>query len=95
MVIRILNGKKNKLNVVYKVVAILVIIATSVALLVLFFASSTAIKIVESSIKSSKITENIKVALITDLHSCDYGDNQVEGLLRKALEPHEYLISLK
>ena len=47
---------------------------------VLFFAFRTDIKIAETTIKSNKVTEKLKFALITDLHSCDYGENQIDLL---------------
>lgn len=43
---------------------------------VLFSVFDIRLKTVVYSIKSSKITEEIKLALVTDLHSCYYGKNQ-------------------
>lgn len=37
---------------------------------------STRLKIKQYSIASKKVTGNIRIALITDLHSCYYGENQ-------------------
>lgn len=42
------------------------------------FAFRTDINVIEYSLKNQKISNNIKVAVVSDLHSCDYGDNQKE-----------------
>jgi len=47
---------------------------------VLFSAFDMRLKTVVYSLKSSKITEEIKLALVTDLHSCYYGENQIRLL---------------
>ena len=49
-------------------------------LIILFFAFRIDIKVVEINVQSDKVTESLKLALITDLHSCDYGENQSELL---------------
>ena len=43
---------------------------------VILFAFDTRLKTVAYTIKTPKITEEIKLALVTDLHSCHYGENQ-------------------
>ncbi len=43
---------------------------------ILLVAFDARLKIVTYTIKSSKITGEIKLALVTDLHSCYYGKNQ-------------------
>ena len=42
----------------------------------LFSAFDVRLKIVEYTITSDKITNPIRIALVTDLHSCKYGKNQ-------------------
>ena len=42
----------------------------------LFIAFDVRLKIVEYTITSDKITNPIRIALVTDLHSCKYGKNQ-------------------
>ena len=39
---------------------------------------NTDLHVVHYSVKSNKISRPVKIALITDLHSCDYGENQSE-----------------
>ncbi len=41
---------------------------------------SNELKITNYKVKSSKVNDNIKIAVIADLHSCSYGDNQLELL---------------
>ena len=43
---------------------------------ILAFAFSTRLKIVTYNVKSSEINSEIKLALVTDLHSCYYGEKQ-------------------
>ncbi len=43
---------------------------------ILAFAFNTKLKTVTYNIKSSEINSKIKLALVTDLHSCYYGENQ-------------------
>lgn len=44
----------------------------------LLLGMSSHIKVVEYDIQSSKVDEPVKMVLITDLHSCNYGENQIE-----------------
>lgn len=55
---------------------IFIIIFLSIVILVLPFAFNTRLNIVNYNVKSDKISGEIKLALITDLHSCLYGENQ-------------------
>lgn len=54
------------------------IIAVVSALLV--FVTDSRLKIVHYSIKSDEVSNEIKLALITDLHNCGYGKNQQQLL---------------
>ena len=63
--------KKNKF-----MVGIPIIISLQVILLV--FALNTSLSIRYLTIKSDKIDGQIKLVLVTDLHSCQYGNGQVE-----------------
>ncbi len=55
------------------------IILTITSLFVFFFfAFSSKLKIVNYEIKNNKIKSNIKIVLLTDLHSCKYGEKQKE-----------------
>ena len=53
-------------------------IALFLALLILFLGVGldNRLKVVHYVIESSKISKQIRIALVTDLHSCDYGENQ-------------------
>ncbi|MDH8679776.1 metallophosphoesterase [Fusibacter bizertensis] len=42
------------------------------------FAFDFRLKVVNYELKSNKIETSIRIALITDLHSCKYGENEVE-----------------
>ncbi|MEG0146090.1 MAG: metallophosphoesterase, partial [Clostridia bacterium] len=44
--------------------------------LILILAFRTDIKTVQYDIQSNKISDATRIALITDLHSCDYGEHQ-------------------
>ena len=52
------------------------IIILLVIAIFLFIAFDVRLKIVEYTITSDKITNPIRIALVTDLHSCKYGKNQ-------------------
>ena len=52
------------------------IIILLVIAIFLFSAFDVRLKIVEYTITSDKITNPIRIALVTDLHSCKYGKNQ-------------------
>lgn len=57
----------------------ILITAGIVVLLILMLAAfDTRLKTVHYKVESDKITNEIRVALITDLHSCQYGENQSE-----------------
>jgi len=47
-----------------------------IIVIVFAVAFNTELKTVTYTIKSSEISEKIKLALVTDLHSCYYGENQ-------------------
>ena len=53
---------------------VIVLIAISI------FAFRVDINVVEYVLSSDKVTDSIRIALIADLHSCDYGENQHELL---------------
>lgn len=55
-----------------KILAILFIIAV----IIIFSAFDNRLKIVNYKLKTDKIASDIKLALITDLHCCLYGENQ-------------------
>lgn len=55
---------------------ILVLFIILIIALILAFAFNTKLKTVTYSIKSSKINSGVKLALVSDLHSCYYGENQ-------------------
>ena len=58
-----------------------IIIISSVFLLTVLLtalAFRTDLNLVSYDIKSSKIDEDIKIALVADLHSCDYGEGQAD-----------------
>ncbi|WXR60860.1 metallophosphoesterase [Peptostreptococcaceae bacterium AGR-M142] len=55
------------------------IILTIISLFFLsLFAFSSKLKIVHYTLKKSKMKSDIKIVLLTDLHSCKYGENQKE-----------------
>ncbi len=56
-----------------KVILLFIIIIVAVLFV---FAFNTSLKTVTYTIRTPKITEEIKLALVTDLHSCYYGENQ-------------------
>ena len=73
----------------------LIIILTVIlfVILVFFFAFDSRLKVVEYIIESEKVSDEIKLALITDLHNCLYGENQSQllGEMEKA-EPDAVLL---
>lgn len=72
----------------YRIIFILIIIAV-----ISIYAFRIDIKVAKYDIKSKKVTDTIRIALVTDLHSCDYGENQ-EKLLSNlySQEPHIVLL---
>jgi len=52
------------------------IIILIIIIMILIFAFRIDIKVVKYDVKSDKVTDTVKIALVTDLHSCDYGENQ-------------------
>lgn len=64
-------------GVLMKKKAIIFFIVLVIAV-ILVFAFNTRLKTVTYNVKSSKINSGIKLALVTDLHSCYYGENQSE-----------------
>ena len=54
---------------------------------ILAFAINTRLKTVTYNVKSSEINTEIKLALVTDLHSCYYGENQ--GKLITEIEKYQ------
>lgn len=49
-----------------------------IAIIVSVFAFDTELKIVNYDLKTDKISGDVKLALVTDLHSCLYGENQIQ-----------------
>ena len=47
-----------------------------VVIIILFAAFDNRLKIVNYKIETDSISDSVKIALITDLHCCLYGDNQ-------------------
>ncbi len=62
-------------------------------IVILLLAWRSDLEVVEYEVKSNKVTDNIKIAFIADLHSCDYGKGQ-ENLLKMlyAQEPDIILL---
>lgn len=54
------------------------IITVCIVILFSLIAFDSRLKIVHYDLKSDKVSDNIRIALITDLHSCKYGENQRE-----------------
>lgn len=74
-----MKNRKNKM--------ILIALLLLFHVVLFFFACRTDIRIAKYEIKSNKVTEDFTIALITDLHSCDYGEGQEE--LLSQLYPEE------
>lgn len=66
-----------------KILAVILALAIAFAALCLA-AFDTRLKIRKYEIEAEKVEKSIRVALVTDLHSCDYGKNQKK--LVKAIE---------
>ncbi len=64
-----------------------------IMLVVLFLGLYNALKIVTYHIDSDNIEQPIRIALITDLHSCKYGENQ-ENLINAINEANPDLVLL-
>lgn len=47
-----------------------------IVIIILFSAFDNRLKVVEYELKTDKISNSVKIALITDLHSCLYGEGQ-------------------
>lgn len=47
-------------------------------ILIIFSALDKRLRVVEYEIETSKVTSEVRLALVTDLHSCYYGENQEE-----------------
>ena len=62
-----------------------VIILLAIFITIFVLAFDVRLQITTYTIKSSEIKGEVKLALITDLHSCDYGENQ-KNLLDKIAE---------
>lgn len=58
----------------------LIIFVILIAIIILSFAFDVRLKTVNYTIESPKLNGKIKLALITDLHSCYYGKNQMKLL---------------
>ncbi|MBQ8825114.1 MAG: metallophosphoesterase [Ruminococcus sp.] len=63
--------KKSKRKTITLIVLIVIIV-------VAIFAFDSRLKIQNYDIESDNITENIRIALITDLHSCKYGKDEIK-----------------
>ena len=72
-----------------KKVVILVVIAVFIVLLVTAFYKG--LTVTKYSIETNKVSEPIRVVLLTDLHSCYYGKDQKE-LLSKIEEQHPDIV---
>ena len=59
-----------------KVLKILTVVM--IVIIILLAAFDNRLKTVEYTIKTDKISGNVKIAIIADLHSCLYGENQTE-----------------
>lgn len=62
--------KRSKRKIIILIVLIVIIVAA--------FAFDSRLKIQNYDIESDDITENICIALITDLHSCKYGKDEIK-----------------
>ncbi len=49
-----------------------------IIIIILFAAFDSRLKTVNYKIKTDKISGTVKIALVTDLHCCLYGENQSE-----------------
>ena len=58
-----------------------------IVIIILFATFDNRLKTVEYTIKTDKISGDIKIAIVADLHSCLYGENQSE--LINAIDRHE------
>ena len=58
----------------FRVLTVILIIAV----IILFSAFDNRLKIVNYNLKTDKISSPVKLALITDLHCCLYGENQLQ-----------------
>lgn len=54
----------------------IIVLCIMLIVVILFLSFDMRIKTVTYTIESSKIAGEIKLALVTDLHSCDYGEKQ-------------------
>lgn len=66
--------KKKKRGWIVALVLLLLLVVTAVRAL------DTSLSVRTYEIESEKVTEGVRVALITDLHCCDYGEGQRELL---------------
>lgn len=57
-----------------------------------FFASNTELKTVKYEIETDKVDNKVKVALLTDLHGCEYGENQEELISAIDLENPDIIL---
>ncbi|MBO7208191.1 MAG: metallophosphoesterase, partial [Clostridia bacterium] len=47
-------------------------------IIIIFFTFDNRLKIVDYNLSDDKISSDVKLALVTDLHSCLYGENQAK-----------------
>lgn len=58
-----------------------------VVIIIIFSAFNNNLKTVNYNIKTDKVSNSIKLAVVSDLHCCLYGDNQSE--LINAIDKHK------
>ena len=58
-----------------------------IVITLLFIAFDNRLKIVNYKIKTDKVTDDVKIALVADLHCCLYGENQSEIIA--AIDKHK------
>lgn len=76
-----------------RILLILILIGLfTLVILYLLNAFSEKLTVVEYTIESDKIKDEFKFALISDLHSCYYGENQDELLTALDLEKPEFVV---
>ena len=69
------------------------IICAVLIISILIYSFDVRLKTVVYNVKNSKITENVKIALVTDLHSCYYGKSQSELFNEiEEYQPHVVLL---
>ncbi len=78
------NIRKRKKQIVFAIII-------SAIVILIFFALNKRLTVRYYEIESNKITDNVRIAFVADLHSCYYGEGQTE-LLRCIEEQHPDII---